>query len=148
MKKVLLILALLFSATFASELSLAKNFKDAVIQAGKGEKPIMFIVSRHTCKYCMILEKETLSDPTVVNRLNNGFVNYVAYTDDNDYFPDEYWRPGTPAIWFLDDSGRAMSEPIMGAIDAKNLLKVLDIVGERFKKVKKMEKYNYTRSKL
>lgn len=148
MKKILLSFLLLFSTLYAGELHHANSFKDAVATAENSEKPIMFIISRHTCKYCVILEKNTLSNAEVIKRLNNDFVTYIAYTDDGDTFPDEYWRPGTPAIWFLDDSGRAISEPIMGAIDAANLLKALDIVDKRFKKQKKMDKYNYTRSKL
>lgn len=148
MKRYILILSFLFSTLFAGELHLEKNFKDAVAAASKSEKPVMFIVSRHTCKYCVILENQTLSNPKVIDKLNSSYVTYIAYTDDNDYFPDELWRPGTPAIWFLDDSGEPVSEPIMGAVDAENLLRVLDVVETRFKKMKKMEKYNYTRSKL
>ena len=87
-------------------------------------------------------------DAQVIGKLNKDFITYIAYTDDNDYFPDEFYRPGTPAIWFLDNNAQAMSEPIMGAVDAKNLLKVLDIVTQRFEKVKKMQKYSYTKSKL
>ncbi|WP_345979246.1 DUF255 domain-containing protein [Sulfurimonas sp. HSL3-2] len=148
MKKILLSLILLISALSAAELHVANSFKDSVAKAENSEKPILFIVSRHTCRYCVILEKNTLSNAQVIDRLNKDFITYIAYTDDGDMFPDEYWRPGTPAIWFLDDQGRAISEPLMGAIDAANLLKVLDIVDKRFKKQKKMDKYNYTRSKL
>lgn len=148
MKKIIWIFIFLFSNLFASELHLANSFKDAVATADNNEKPIMFIVSRHTCKYCVILEQYTLSDNSVIDKLNKNFITYIAYTDDNDYFPDQLWRPGTPAIWFLDDKGKAISEPIMGAIDAANLLKVLDVVEQRFTKQKKMDKYNYTRSKL
>ncbi len=148
MKKIVLSLLLLLSTVFADGLHLAKSFQDAVATAYNNEKPIMFIVSRHTCKYCVMLEKYTLSDSDVIQKLNKGFVTYIAYTDDNDQFPEQLWRPGTPAVWFLDNDGRPMSEPIMGAIDAKNLLKVLTIVEKRFEKQKKIDKYNYTRSKL
>ena len=47
-----------------------------------------------------------------------------------------------------DDNGKAMSEPIMGAVDEKNFLKVLDTVEKGFNKQKKLEQFNYTKSKL
>lgn len=148
MKNLLFSLLFVFSSLFASELQKTSSFKDAIANAQNSEKPIMFIVSRHTCKYCVMLENYTLSDTNIIDKLNSEFITYIAYTDDNDAFPDEFWRPGTPAIWFLDNRGKAMSEPIMGAIDAKNLLNVLNIIHKRFDKQKKMDKYNYTRSKL
>ncbi|WP_345992070.1 thioredoxin family protein [Sulfurimonas sp. HSL-1716] len=148
MKKIIWSLLFLFSSLFASELHLEKSFKDAVAHAQSAGKPMMFILSRHTCRYCVLLERTTLSDSGVINELNKNFVTYIAYTDDGDYCPEEFWRPGTPTLWFLDDKGEPLSKPIMGAIDAKNLLKALDIIKGRFQKVKKLDKYNYTRNKL
>ena len=148
MKKIILLLLFVYLNLFATQLKMEKSFKDAVIEADMVQKPIMFIISRHACKYCILLENETLSKPEVIKELNSNFTTYIAYIDDGDGFPEEFWRPATPTIWFLDDDGKAMGEPIMGAIDAKNLLKVLDIVKTRFDKQKKLQQYNYTKSKL
>lgn len=148
MKKLLIVFLLFLTTAFADELHLAKSFQDAVLTANKEGKPIMFIVSRHTCKYCVILEKHTLSKQDVIEELNKNFVTYIAYTDDGDSFPDALWRPGTPAIWFLYDDASPLSEPVMGAIDETNLLKALDIIKTRFAKVKRVQQYNYTKNKL
>lgn len=57
--------------------------------------------------------------------------------------PRELWRPGTPAIWFLLPSGEPMFEPVMGAIDANNFLKALDIVKKEFKTRQKKDNNDF-----
>lgn len=148
MKKIVLLVLLICANIFGSELILEKSFKNAVIQASVTQKPIMFIISRHTCKYCIMLENETLSKADVIEKLNKEFVTFIAYTDDGDSFPEEFWRPATPTIWFLDDAGNAMSEPIMGAVDEKNLLTALDAVSKGFATQKQEQQFNYTKSRL
>ncbi len=148
MKKIILLVLIVCMNLFGSELVLEKSFKNALIQADMTQKPIMFIVSRHTCKYCIMLEKETLSKADVIEVLNKNYVTYIAYTDDDDAFPEEFWRPATPTIWFLDDEGKAMSEPIMGAVDEENLLKILDTVSKSFATQKQEQQTNYMKSRL
>ncbi len=148
MKKIILLVLIVCMNLFGSELVLEKSFKNALIQADMTQKPIMFIVSRHTCKYCIMLEKETLSKADVIEVLNKDYVTYIAYTDDDDAFPEEFWRPATPTIWFLDDEGKAMSEPIMGAVDEENLLKILDTVSKSFATQKQGQQTNYMKSRL
>jgi|GEM_PF-605197 thioredoxin-related protein len=148
MKKIILLVLIVCMNLFGSELVLEKSFKNALIQADMTQKPIMFIVSRHTCKYCIMLEKETLSKADVIEVLNKDYVTYIAYTDDDDAFPEEFWRPATPTIWFLDDEGKAMSEPIMGAVDEENLLKILDTVSKSFATQKQEQQTNYMKSRL
>jgi thioredoxin-related protein len=148
MKKIILLVLIVCMNLFGSELVLQKSFKNVLIQADMAQKPIMFIVSRHTCKYCIMLEKETLSKADVIEALNKDYVTYIAYTDDDDAFPEEFWRPATPTIWFLDDEGKAMSEPIMGAVDQENLLKILDTVSKSFSAQKQEQQTNYMKSRL
>jgi thioredoxin-related protein len=100
----------------------------------------MFISSRHTCKYCVILEDETLSDPDVIKELNKDFISVVSYSDDNDYIPQELWRPGTPAIWFLNPDGSPMYQPLMGAYPKEPFLYALSVVKKEFKKNKESGK--------
>jgi thioredoxin-related protein len=118
----------------ASEVNWAKDYHSALKQAKEQNKPVLFISSRHSCKYCVMLDETTLKDPRVVKGLNRDFVSVTSYSDERDYMPRELWRPGTPAIWFLMPSGEPMYEPIMGAVDADNFLKALAIVQEEFKK--------------
>ena len=73
----------------------------------------------------------------VIEALNKDFTSIISYTDEKDYTPQELWRPGTPAIWFLLPSGEPMFQPIMGAVDAANFLSALEIVKKEFAELKK-----------
>ena len=140
MKKLLFTFLMLASALFASSpIHWAKDYKSGVAEATKQNKPMLFISSRHTCKYCVILERTALSDSKIVDELNRNFIPVIAYSDDGDYLPRELWRPGTPTIWFLDEKGEPMFQPIMGAIDAQNFSHAIDIVKEEFIKREKFK---------
>jgi len=136
-KLLLLVLALCATTLMASEIHWEKDFKSGIAKATKENKPVLFIFSRHTCKYCVILEEQTLKTPAVTKALNKDFISIIAYSDENDYLPRELWRPGTPTIWFLKPNGEPMYEidknfPIMGAVNKKYFLQVLGIVKHDF----------------
>ena len=139
MKKIIFF-SLMFSAMlFASPIHWAKDYKSGIAEATAKNKPVLFISSRHTCKYCRILEQTALSDSKIINELNRNFIPIIAYSDERDYMPKELWRPGTPAIWFLDEKGQPLFQPIMGAIDADNFYKALMIVKKEYIKRLKAE---------
>ncbi len=113
------------------------NYKEALARAKKEDKPFMFIISRHTCRYCVQLEETALSDAEVIDTLNKKFVTYTAYTDDGDSFPQDLWNGGTPMIWFLLPSGEPMFQPIPGAIPTKNFKEALTVVLKKYSQLKK-----------
>jgi len=135
--KILLVVLLSFLSLNASEIVWAKDFKQGIKQASEELKPVMFVFSRHTCKYCVLLDETTLKDKRVVKALNRDYISIISYSDENDYTPRELWRPGTPTIWFLYPDGTPMFQPIQGAIDAENFVSALAIVKEEFEKAKK-----------
>ena len=53
-------LLVLATSLFAEGIHWAKDYQSGIEQAKKEQKPVMFVISRHTCKYCVILE-QTLS---------------------------------------------------------------------------------------
>jgi thioredoxin-related protein len=133
----ILIMMLIGTLTLiASEVNWEKDYHSALKKAKEQDKPVLFISSRHSCKYCVMLEETTLKDERVIKGLNRDFVSVTSYSDERDYMPRELWRPGTPAIWFLMPSGEPMFEPVMGAIDANNFLQALAIVKEEYNKRK------------
>ncbi|WP_372998205.1 thioredoxin [Sulfurimonas sp.] len=141
MRKILIYLTLLFATTImASEIKWAKDYHAGIKEATRFVKPVLFISSRHTCKFCVILDNGTLKDKRVVEALNRDYVSIISYSDENDYMPKELWQPGTPAIWFLLPSGEPMFQPIMGAVDAENFLNALAIVKTEFDNFKKTGK--------
>jgi len=133
MRKILIYIMLMFATTvMASEIKWAKDYDAGIKEASRFVKPVLFISSRHTCKFCVILDNTTLKDERVIEALNKDFVSIISYSDENDYMPRELYQPGTPAIWFLLPSGEPMFQPIMGAIDAENFLNALKIVKKEF----------------
>ncbi len=137
MRKIFIYMVLSIAVTLcASEIKWAKDYHAGVKDAQKLEKPILFVSSRHSCKFCVILDETTFQDERVVQELNKNFVSIISYSDENDYMPQELWQPGTPAIWFLMPSEEPMYQPLMGAVDADTFLKALDIVREEFNKEK------------
>ncbi len=137
MRKIFILMMILVATSiFATDVKWAKDYKSAIQEGREKDKPVMFILSRHSCKYCVMLDETTLKDPYVVERLNKDFISVVSYTDDNDFVPTDLWRPGTPAIWFLLPSGEPMYQPIMGAIDSKVMLGALTTVKQEYEKLK------------
>ena len=139
-----IIMMLLFAATiFGADIKWETDYHTALKEAEKQNKPVLFISSRHSCKYCVLLEETTFKDSKVVDGLNKDFISVISYSDERDYMPRELWRPGTPAIWFLLPSGEPMFEPVMGAIDANNFLQALEIVKKEFNKRKGNKKNDF-----
>ena len=134
LKKILFLLSISYISLLAGEVHWAKDFDSGLKEAQKQNKPVLFISSRHTCKYCVILDNTTLKDDNVVKALNKDFISIVNYSDEGDVTPRYLYRPGTPSIWFLLPSGEPMFQPIPGAIDAKNFINAVAIVKEEFDK--------------
>ena len=130
------------SVAFSSEIKWQKDLDAAKLNAIKQDKPILFVSSRHTCKYCVVLEKTTFHDPRVIQALNKDFISFTSWSDEGDEVPRDLWRPGTPAIWFLLPDGKPMYEPLMGAVGAENFLEALSIVREEYNKSHKKKNKN------
>ena len=137
MRKIFIYMMLLLATSLmASEINWEKDFQSGIAKAQKENKPVLFIFSRHTCKYCVILDEGTLKDNEVVTALNKDFVSIISYSDENDYTPKELWRPGTPTIWFLKPNGEPMFQPLMGALGAKDFLYAVGLVKTEFDSLK------------
>jgi len=133
MRKIIIYLTLLFATSLmAAEINWAKDYDAGVKEAARFVKPVLFISSRHSCKFCVILDETTLKDERVVKALNKDFISVISYSDDNDYMPQKLYHPGTPAIWFLLPNGEPMYQPIMGAITADNFIEALGVVKREF----------------
>jgi len=133
--KALFVLLLTFSALFGSEIKWEKDYATALKQAKALHKPMMFIISNHNCRYCVQLASTTLKDPKVIQKINANYVASIVYVDEDPVFPRELYVGGTPATWFIKGDGEPLFEPLMGAIDATNFLKALDIVSSEHAKV-------------
>lgn len=141
MKKIFAAFLLISTMLLGAGIHWENDYNAAVTKAKTLNKPILFVFSRHGCKWCKHLERTTFVNPDVIRRLNAGFVNVIAYTDENDYVPRALWAPGTPTLWFLDSSGKAMFQPIQGSVGPADFLRALDIVSKEFDKHKMLQRY-------
>ncbi len=133
--KTLLILFLTLSTLFGGGIKWEKDYATAIKQAKTLNKPMMFIISNHNCRYCVQLESTTLKDPKVIQKINSSYVASIVYMDENPLFPRELYVGGTPATWFIRGNGEPMFEPVMGAVDTANFLKALDVVSSEHTKL-------------
>jgi len=134
LKKIIFIAILSVTSLLATGVNWEKDYNSGVKAAMNENKPMLFISSRHTCKYCVMLDENTLQDPKVVEVLNRDFIAVTSYSDENDYMPKDLWRPGTPSIWFLFPDGTPMYQPIPGYIKSGDFLNALGIVKKEFDK--------------
>ena len=140
MGKILIALALFFTYSLAdAKIKWAKDYKDAIEKSVKQNKPIMFIISRDTCKYCIKLENTTFQDDKIIKKLNKSFIAVRAWTNEGDFIPMyvKQLTPGLPGIWFLYPGGMPMYEPILGYVGKDKFLKILSIINTDFKEYKK-----------
>ena len=117
----------------------AKDYQSGIAQAKKEHKPVLFIISRDTCKYCVLLDDTTLKNPTVVQMLNKDFVAIRSWTNEKDYIPMDIAQntPGLPGIWFLYSDGTPMYQPLLGYVKEKDFMQALAIVKTEFDKQNK-----------
>lgn len=137
MYKILTLLIFVFAVTLsASGIEWSQDYKSGIEHARKANKPVLFVSSSHTCRYCVMLDNTTFQDERVIKELNSNFISIISYSDESDYLPRDLWTPGTPALWFLLPNGTPMFQALMGAVDAENILKALTVVKEEFNKGK------------
>ena len=137
MHKILIYMVLLFATSLmAAEVSWAKDYQSGLKQAKAENKPMLFVISRDTCKYCIMLKNTTFKDKKVVAALDKDFIAVTSWINENDYVPQELFAPGLPAIWFLLPSGEPMYQPLMGAQSVDDFLYALGLVKEEFTKTK------------
>ena len=142
MRKIFLLLVALFATSLmANEFHWAKDFKSGISQAVKEKKPVLFVISSHSCPYCIKLDKETLSNPKIANIISKDFIAVRSWTDLRDYIPMELAQqtPGLPGIWFLLPNGDPMYQPLLGYVQKEDFLRVLATVKAEFDKTKKVK---------
>lgn len=137
MHKILIYMVLFFvTSLMAAEVNWAKDFQSGLKLAKEQNKPMLFVISRDTCKYCIILKNTTFKDAKVVKALNKDFIAVTSWLNENDYVPQELFTPGLPGIWFLKPNGEPMFQPLMGAQSSEDFIYAMGIVKTEFEKIK------------
>lgn len=131
MKRFLVMLLISCTVAMAAGIKWEKDYATAVKQSKTLNKPMMFVISNHNCRFCVQFDNTTLKNPKVVQKLNAEYVNVLVYVDENPVFPRELLAGGTPATWFLKDN-TPMFQPVMGAVDPDSFLNALNIVKKEY----------------
>jgi hypothetical protein len=137
MRKILIYMVLFFTTSLmAAEVNWAKDYESGLKLAKEQNKPMLFVISRDTCKYCVILKNTTFKDEKVTAALNKDFIAVTSWINENDYVPEKLFTPGLPGIWFLLPSGDPMFQPLMGALGTEEIMHYLKQVKIEFDKMK------------
>jgi len=134
MKKIISLIIAASISMMADSINWQKDFHTGIKEAKKANKPILFINSTHTCKFCIKLDKEIYQDKRVIEELNKNFISIISYNDEKDYLPKELYLIGTPSIWFLKSDKKPIFQSIMGYIPVEQFLKALEIVKAEYRK--------------
>ena len=70
----------------------------------KGKKIFMFFWA-DWCKFCELMEKETLTKPNIIRYLNDNFISIKVNSDAEKGLATRYLVRGLPTLWFLEKNG-------------------------------------------
>ncbi|MCU0395612.1 MAG: thioredoxin family protein [Chitinophagaceae bacterium] len=68
------------------------DYEEALAAARELKKPLMIDFTGHSCANCRKMEREVLSNPEVMQRLQNDFVVVSLYVDDKHPLPESEWK--------------------------------------------------------
>jgi thioredoxin-related protein len=102
------------------------TYEEALLKAKAENKLLMFSIRATNCKYCDRMEEETLSDITVVNRLNENFIT-LYYNQDEDQLPLNLQPNMTPNFVFVNQN-EDIIDISLGRQDSDEFLELLDTV--------------------
>lgn len=101
-KIIFFILLFFVSSNCFSQSIVVHEYQDSLIMAEEQNKKILIIFTSDYCSWCKKL-KETLSDPTVVENLNNYIICYVNMKDlENKDLIKKHNVKSIPDIFILD----------------------------------------------
>ncbi|MDF1882112.1 DUF255 domain-containing protein [Sulfurimonas sp. MAG313] len=127
MKKILIILSLWVFSLYANELNWAKSYKEAMAIAKSENKNVMLLITTTTCRWCRKLESETLTNASVIKRMNKDYISVHVRRGDGTY-PERFNAPGVPATYFINDKSQPIIKRVMGYWNAEDYLSFLDDV--------------------
>jgi len=100
------------------------DYNKGLAKAKTEKKPILLNFFANWCGYCVKMEKETFSDRTVANFLNDTFVPIRVNSDKEPRISAMYGVRGLPYFWFLTDKGERIAS-IPGFIPASMFINYL-----------------------
>ena len=126
-KKFVLLLLFLVMSVYASELTWLDAYEKAVPLAKEQKKNIMLLVTSKTCGWCRKLERVTLQDEMVIERLKEDYI-VVHVTRGEGKYPQSLHVGPVPATFFLNAQGELIISEVIGYWPPQDYLSYLDDV--------------------
>jgi thioredoxin-related protein len=140
MKKIITILLLsltLFGANvddFAKEMGFFRDYKTALIEAEKENKPLMMVLGADYCPWCRKFERNTLSTKMIKTFLDKEVVTLIVDKKyDIDSFPKEFQTQLTPRVFFIDPRSQKSFYDTTGYVKKKEYLKDLEAMKKLYR---------------
>jgi thioredoxin-related protein len=133
----LLLLLFILLALRASDITWQSDYAAAQQRAQQNGKKIFVMISTPECTWCRKLEATTLSDPTIIERLEKEYAS-VHVTRDVDAYPKELEAVVTPMCYFLAADGTVI-DYARGYWGTDDFNLILSDVNKRLTKMKEQE---------
>ncbi|MFH1153311.1 MAG: thioredoxin family protein [Pseudomonadota bacterium] len=122
-----LILLLLVSAAGASESIKWQPYEKGISLAQEQGKEIFLYFYADWCTYCKKMEKETFTNDSVIQYINENFIPISINSDQNQTVASTFSVRGLPTFWLLkSDSTRLSNLP--GYVDSERLMAILKYI--------------------
>ena len=125
--KSMIILFLFTIMLLAAELGWADGYEEAQKQAVSEKKDILVILTKKTCRWCRKLEKTTLKNKAVINRIQRRYIP-VHLTRNKDDYPSGLVAKMVPVSYFLFSDGTQIMRAVKGYWSAEDYLSIMDDV--------------------
>jgi len=126
-KKSTLLLLFLVISVYAKPLQWLDSYEKAVPLAKAQNKNIMLLVTSKTCGWCRKLERVTLEDEMVIERLEEAYI-VVHVTRGEGKYPQKLQVGPVPATFFLNAEGELIIDEVIGYWPPQDYLSYLDDV--------------------
>ncbi len=140
MKKLIILLFLslaLFGANvddFAKEMGFFRDYKSALAQAKKEDKPLMMVLGADYCPWCRKFERNTLSSKLIKPYLDKEVITLIVDKKyDIESFPPEYQTQITPRVFFIDPKKQKSFYQTAGYVKKKEYLQDLQKMNKLYR---------------
>ncbi len=103
---------------------------DGLAIAAETEKLVLIDFHADWCKFCKKMDKETFTDPGVIELIDTHFVPIKVDTQKRQDLGRKYGVESLPTIWFLEPDGSGLT-PLPGFVPAEHFRKVLRFIATR-----------------
>ncbi|MBT3280204.1 MAG: DUF255 domain-containing protein [Campylobacteraceae bacterium] len=129
MFKLFLVSTLFISSIYAGSINWSKENLDDTIEklSDKKQKIVMAYFWLEGCNACEYMSDRVFNDDEVSEYINKNFISFKTNKIPMDYPVFAY-----PTIYFIDEDGNELGDPIMGAKNLDEFMFTIEEIKEKF----------------